>query len=312
MIKRFFSIFTAAAAIMLTLCACTSEPVKSEELSIVCTAFPQYDFAKNILGTDKGLTLLLDGKEDFHSYEPNAADIIAIGSADLLVYIGNDSEKWIEKTVAASSNPSLRTFAITDAVTVLEEETVEGMQTEHDEHEESENDEHVWLSLKNARLITEKLCEEICAVDPQNAEKYKSNAEEYITQLEELDKEYAFTVSQAARKTLIFADRFPFRYLVEDYGLEYYAAFPGCSAETEASFETMATLIDKTVASGVPYVFIIDGSDGSIAEAVSKSTGAGILVLDSCQSVSTDDIADGKSYLGAMKNNLEALGEVLG
>lgn len=312
MIKRFISILAATAAIMLTLCACTSEPVKSEELSIVCTAFPQYDFAKNILGSDKGLTLLLDGKEDFHSYEPNAADIIAISSADLLIYIGNDSEKWIEKTVAASSNPSLRTFAITDAVSVLEEETVEGMQTESDEHDEAENDEHVWLSLKNASIITEKLCEEICAVDPENSEKYKSNAEKYISQLQELDKEYAFTVSEASRKTLIFADRFPFRYLVEDYGLEYYAAFPGCSSETEASFETMATLIDKATATGTPYVFIIDGSDGSIAEAVSKSTGAGILVLDSCQSVSADDIAAGKSYLGAMKSNLEAIKEVLG
>lgn len=312
MIKRFISVFTAAAAIVLTLCACTSQPVKSEGLSIVCTAFPQYDFAKNILGSDEGLTLLLDGKEDFHSYEPNAADIIAVGSADLLVYIGDTSEKWVEKTVAASSNPSLRTFAITDAVKVLDEETVEGMQEKHDEHDGDEKDEHVWLSLRNAVAITEKLCDEICAVDPANAEKYKSNAASYTEKLRSLDSEYALAVSAASRNTLIFADRFPFRYLVEDYGLEYYAAFPGCSAETEASFETMAALIDKTVASGVPYVFIIDGSDGSIAEAISKSTGAGILVLDSCQSVSADDIADGKSYLGAMENNLAALKEVLG
>lgn len=311
MFKKIVSLITAITAVMLVLCSCENQPVKNEGLSIVCTAFPQYDFAKNILGSDDGLTLLLDGKEDFHSYEPNAADIIAIGSADLLVCIGKDSEKWIEKTVAAASSESLRIFAITDAVNALEEETVEGMQTdEHDEHG-SELDEHVWLSLRNAVKIIERLCEEICAVDSQNVDTYRKNAAEYIEKLNALDEEYTQAVSNAVRKTVIVADRFPFRYLVEDYGLKYYAAFPGCSAETEASFETMATLINKTKETKAPYVFIIDGSDGSIAEAVGKSTGAGVLVLDSCQSVSSDEIKSGKNYLDSMRNNLSALKEVL-
>ena len=304
----------AAALLLLSLASCSIQPINSEGLSIVCTAFPQYDFAKNILGTDKGLTLLLDGKEDFHSYEPNAADIVKIATADLFIYIGEDSEKWVKKTLAAAGNDKLNTFTLTEAVNLLEEETVEGMQAEEEHHhgkDEAEQDEHVWLSLRNAAKITDKLCEAICSVDPQNAEKYRANAKEYITRLNELDSEYSAAVSSAKRDTLIFADRFPFRYLVEDYGLKYYAAFPGCSAESEASFETMATLINKTEETGTPYVFIIDGSDGSIAEAVCKATGAGTLTLDSCQSVSADDIAAGESYLGAMTDNLTKLKEAL-
>lgn len=258
--------------------------------------------------------MLLDGKEDFHSYEPNAADIVKIATADLFIYIGEDSEKWVKKTLAAAGNDKLNTFTLTEAVNLLEEETVEGMQAEEEHHhgkDEAEQDEHVWLSLRNAAKITDKLCEAICSVDPQNAEKYRANAKEYITRLNELDSEYSAAVSSAKRDTLIFADRFPFRYLVEDYGLEYYAAFPGCSAESEASFETMATLINKTKETGTPYVFIIDGSDGSIAEAVCKATGAGTLTLDSCQSVSADDIAAGESYLSAMTDNLTKLKEAL-
>ena len=304
----------AAALLLLSLASCGIQPISSEGLSIVCTAFSQYDFAKNILGTDKGLTLLLDGKEDFHSYEPNAADIVKIATADLFIYIGEDSEKWVKKTLAAAGNDKLNTFTLAEAVNLLEEETVEGMQAEEEHHhgkDETEQDEHVWLSLRNAAKITDKLCEAICSVDPQNAEKYRANAKEYITRLNELDSEYSAAVSSAKRDTLIFADRFPFRYLVEDYGLEYYAAFPGCSAESEASFETMATLINKTEETGTPYVFIIDGSDGSIAEAVCKATGVGTLTLDSCQSVSADDIAAGESYLGAMTDNLTKLKEAL-
>ncbi len=311
MFKKIISLITAITAMTVVLCSCENQPVKSDGLSIVCTAFPQYDFAKNILGSDEGLTLLLDGKEDFHSYEPNASDIIAISSADLLVCIGNDSEKWIEKTVAAASSDSLRIFAITDAVNVLEEETVEGMQADGRDEHESELDEHVWLSLRNAVKITERLCEEICAVDSENADKYRINAAEYIEKLNSLDEEYTSVMSNAVRKTVIVADRFPFRYLTEDYGLEYYAAFSGCSAETEASFETMATLINKTKENEVPYIFIIDGSDGSIAKAVEKATDAGILVLDSCQSVGADEIENGKNYLDAMRNNLSALKEAL-
>lgn len=316
MFKRIIAA-AAATLLLLSLCSCGVQPIKPEGLSIVCTAFPQYDFAKNILGSDKGLTLLLDGKEDFHSYEPNAADIVKIATADLFVYIGEDSEKWVKKTLAAAGNDKLNTFTLTEAVNLLDEETVEGMQAEDEHHhhhhddEDEEQDEHVWLSLRNAAAITDKLCDAICAVDPQNTDKYRANADAYIARLNALDGEYTAAVSGAKRNTLIFADRFPFRYLVEDYGLKYYAAFPGCSAESEASFETMATLISKTEETGTPYVFIIDGSDGSIAEAVCKATGAGTLVLDSCQSVSADDIAAGESYLGAMTDNLIKLKEAL-
>ena len=166
--------------------------------------------------------MLLDGKEDFHSYEPNAADIVKIATADLFIYIGEDSEKWVKKTLAAAGNDKLNTFTLTEAVNLLEEETVEGMQAEEEHHhgkDETEQDEHVWLSLRNAAKITDKLCEAICSVDPQNAEKYRANAKEYITRLNELDSEYSAAVSSAKRDTLIFADRFPFRILLRITGL---------------------------------------------------------------------------------------------
>ena len=304
----------AAALLLFSLASCGIQPISSEGLSIVCTAFPQYDFAKNILGTDKGLTLLLDGKEDFHSYEPNAADIVRIATADLFIYIGEDSEKWVKKTLAAAGNDKLNTFTLTEAVNLLEEETVEGMQAEEEHHhgkDEAEQDEHVWLSLKNAQTLCSAISSVLQQIDPDNKDTYAANASAYIKKLSALDADYQAAVNAAACKTVLFGDRFPFRYLVEDYGLEYYAAFPGCSAESEASFETMATLINKTKETGTPYVFIIDGSDGSIAEAVCKATGAGTLTLDSCQSVSADDIAAGESYLSAMTDNLTKLKEAL-
>ena len=185
------------------------------------------------------------------------------------------------------------------------------MEVDHDHGEHRAPDEHVWLSLKNAVKITQALCDAVCEIDTENSVVYKTNAENYIAKLSKLDEEYSDTVNSAARKTLMFADRFPFRYLVEDYGLTYYAAFAGCSSESEASFQTMAFLIDKTKELSLPVVLTIDGSDGSIAKTVCEESGAKSAELNSCQSVSAEDIANGTSYLGIMKNNLEVLREAL-
>lgn len=303
--------------ILVSLCGCGGEVSKSEGLSIVCTAFPQYDFIKNILGSEEGLTLLLDDGADLHSYEPTAQDIMKIGSSDLFVYVGGSSDSWVEGALKSANSPSLVTVALMDLVDTYTVEYVAGMEHDHSEHHKAhggdhgEEDEHVWLSLKNAAKITQALCDAVCDADPEKAEIYQANAEAYIGKINVLDTQYQSTVDSAKRKALLFADRFPFRYLTEDYGITYYAAFAGCSSESEASFKTMAFLIDKTNELELPAVITIDGSDGSIAETVCSSAGAEILTLDSCQSVSSADIQNGTSYLGIMENNLETLREAL-
>ncbi len=316
--KKTFSLIITFILIISVFCGCTNQSEnKQNGLSIVCTAFPQYDYAKNILGSDETLTLLLDDGADLHSYEPTAQDIIAIGSADIFIYIGGNSDLWVEGALKSANNPQLKTIALMDIVDTYEVEYIAGMEHSHGEHisahggDHSEEDEHIWLSLKNAVKITENLCNAICEADPENSELYKNNAQKYISSLSKLDNEYSDTVESAKRKTLLFADRFPFRYLTEDYGLEYFAAFAGCSSESEASFKTMAFLIDKTNELQLPAVLTIDGSDGSIAEMIIKSSNSKILSLDSCQSVSITDIKNGTSYLGIMQRNLEVLKEVL-
>ena len=286
---------------------------------IVCTAFPQYDFIKNIIDTDDGLTLLLDDGADLHSYEPTAQDIIKISSADLFIYCGGVSDDWVGAVLKSASNPHLKVIAMMDLVDTLKEEYIAGMQQENHKHEHheahagnhSDEDEHIWLSLKNAAIITQFLCKSICEIDPANEEKYRTNAKNYISQLNSLDSEYQSVVDSAARKTILFADRFPFRYLAEDYGLTCFAAFAGCSSESEASFETIAFLIDKTNELDLPVILTIEGSDGSLAKTVCESTGAKTAVLNSCQSVSSADIADGESYINIMKSNLDILREAL-
>ncbi len=310
--KKTVSVLLAAVFAVLTLCACGKTVDEKSGLNIVCTSFPQYDYIKNIIGSDKGLTLLLDDGGDLHSYEPTAQDIITISNADLFVYVGGTSDKWVESTLKAAANQEIKAIALMDYVETYAEEYVAGMEHKHtDTDEHGTLDEHIWLSLRNAAKITQALCEIICDIDTENAPIYKANAEKYIAELNALDTEYTATVKSAKRDTLIFADRFPFRYLVEDYGLTYYAAFAGCSSESEASFQTMAFIIDKTKELELPVVLTIDGSDGSIAKSVCEATGAKSAMLDSCQSVSAQDIQNGTSYINIMKSNLNVLREAL-
>lgn len=317
--KKIFSIIISIIIALITLCSCGNQIKKSERLSIVCTAFPQYDFVKNIIGTTEGLTLLLDDGADLHSYEPTAQDIIKIGSADIFIYGGGVSDDWVEGVIKSANNPELKVIATMDLVDTLKEEYVAGMQQENHDHEHNKahngdhsgEDEHIWLSLGNAVKITRSLCESICEIDQEKAGTYRTNAENYISELTALDEEYKNVVESSTRKTVLFADRFPFRYLIDDYGLTYFAAFAGCSSESEASFETLAFLIDKTKELHLPVVLTIEGSDGSLAETVCESSGAETAVLDSCQSVSSADIENGTSYISIMKSNLEVLREAL-
>ena len=295
---------------------------KSGNIQIVATIFPEYDWVMNILGDNPAgaeVTLLLDNGVDLHSYQPTTDDILKISTCDLLIYVGGESDGWIEDVLKNPANSDMVAINLLETLgdSVKEEEEVEGMQ-EEDEHEhgeeEPEYDEHVWLSLKNAMLMTEKLTEAIETMDPVNSKVYEANATAYKDKLAELDHKYADAVSNGRTKTLLFGDRFPFRYLVDDYGLNYYAAFAGCSAETEASFETITFLSQKVDELSLNAVMTIEGKDHSIAETIVENTKNGdqrILTLDSIQSVTSEDAAAGVTYLSIMESNLEVLKEAI-
>lgn len=302
------------AAVMLSSCDKNSADSENEsvstdsgELKIVTTIFPIYDWVKNITGG--GNVVYLDGNGiDLHSFEPTANDIVKLSDADMFIYIGGESDKWVDAAVKSADNSKLVTLSLIELTGSLEEETVEGMEADE---EDAAADEHVWLSLKKAEKAVRGIADALCKADAKNADTYNANAEAYINKLLELDKKYEETVSSSKNKTLLFADRFPFRYLTEDYGIGYYAAFPGCSAESEASFETMSFLINKTKELKLPCIIKIDGSDGKIADTVSEATDAKILTMNSCQSVTDKDIDGGITYISVMEENLNIIKEAL-
>lgn len=291
--------------------------------SIVCTTFPQYDWIRNIIGGDSDkfkLTMLLDQGMDLHSYQPTAEDIAKIADADMFVYVGGESDGWVDSALKEATNKDMKVVNMLDALgtAVKEEEVVPGMQTDEDEEagedEGSEYDEHVWLSLKNAATLTDILAENIQEIDPGNKEDYVDNAAEYVDRLSDLDGRYELTVSKGKRQAILFGDRFPFRYMADDYGLTYYAAFVGCSAESEASFETITFLAQKVDELKLPVILTIEGADHSIAESIKKTTDSKnqeILTMNSMQSVTAKAVADGETYLNVMEDNLNVLSQAL-
>ena len=293
----------------------------NKKLNIVATIYPEYDWVLQILGEEKAnaeVTLLLDNGVDLHSYQPTAEDILKISECDLFIYVGGESDEWVEDVMASANNKDLVTIDLLETLgdKAKEEELIEGMQgEEEDEGEEGpEYDEHVWLSLKNAGIFVDEISEKLQSLDAEHAETYKKNAEAYKEKLLDLDKRFEEVVSASSTKTLLFGDRFPFRYLIEDYGLSYYAAFIGCSAETEASFETIAFLSQKTDELALSSVITIEGSDQKIAKTIIENTSTKdqkILVMDSMQSVTSKDLKTDISYLSIMEKNLETLEEAL-
>lgn len=308
-------------AVGLTGCQSSTNNTGTAPYSIVCTTFPQYDWLREIIGAQENrfsLTLLLDKGGDLHSYQPTAENIARISSADLFVYVGGESDAWVEDALKGAVNKEMRVVNLMDALgdKVREEELVEGMQctAEEDKSKETEYDEHIWLSLKNAAYLTEVLMETVQELDTENAQNYAANAAAYIGALEALDKEYADAVAKSQTKTVLFGDRFPFRYLTEDYGIRYYAAFVGCSTETDASFETITFLSGKVDELGLHTILAIEGSDQKIAEIIRENThdkNQQIQTVNSLQSVTAKEIADGATYLGAMRENLEILKSAL-
>ena len=291
---------------------------KNSKKTIICTIYPQYDWIMNIVG-DKtdifDISYLTQKGMDLHNYQPNIQDIAKLSECDLFVFVGGESDKWVQKAVSQAKNKNLKAFNMLEILgdKVREEEIVEGMEHNHegDEDEnEAEYDEHIWLSLKNAKIIVEKLSTQIAELDSANSKFYKSNAQSYIAKLDNLDKEYAQTVSSSKNKTILFGDRFPFRYLADDYGINYFAAFVGCSADTEASFETIAFLSKKVDELNLHTILTIEKSDKKIAETIkknSKSKNQKILEMNSIQSVSAREIKNGTNYIELMKQNLSVL-----
>ena len=291
--------------------------------SIVCTTFPQYDWIRNIIGDDSDkfqLTMLLDQGTDLHSYQPTAEDIAKIADADMFVYVGGESDGWVESALKEATNKDMKVVNMLDALgtAVKVEEVVPGMQAEEEEETEEgegpENDEHVWLSLRNAVTLTDALSENIQEIDPANKEDYVENAGKYVDKLNDLDGRYALTISKGKRQAILFGDRFPFRYMADDYGLTYYAAFVGCSAESEASFETITFLAHKVDELKLPVILTIEGADHNIAESIKNATESKnqeILTMNSMQSGTAEDMADGETYLNMMEDNLNVLSQAL-
>lgn len=342
------SVTSATSSAAASSTASTKSEAKTDDankkFSVVCTIFPEYDWIRQLVGDKKDnyeITYLLDKGVDLHSYQPTAEDIAKIANCDLFVYVGGESDGWVNDALKESKNDKMQVVNLLETLgkNVKPEEVVEGMQEEdehdhdhddkdhddkdhdhedadhdHDHEEETEYDEHVWLSLRNATALVNTLAEKLQTIDPENKDYYATTAADYTAKLGDLDSRYLATIKKAKVKTVLFGDRFPFRYLVDDYGLKYYAAFVGCSAETEASFETVAFLAKKTDDLKLKSVLVIENSDQKIAKKIVETTkdkSQNIVVLNSMQSITNEDIANGATYLSIMESNLKALTSAL-
>ena len=318
--KRIISLLLALAlSLSLAACAAPAEKADGGKLQIVTTLFPYYDFARAIAQDRADVTLLLSPGREAHSFEPTPLDAVTISEADVFLYNGGEGEYWVESMLDAAGEHIAVASRMMDYVDALNEEYVEGMQGadghdhdhdhEEDEHDsdEIEYDEHIWTSPKNAVVLCRAVCDAICRADAENAAFYRANCENYCAQLEDLDARFAALCESAPRRLLIFADRFPMLYFCREYGLDYRAAFHGCSGDTEPSLATIKFLIDKVEDEDIPVVYTIDFGTKKVAGVVSECTGAAIETLYSMQTVSRADFDAGETYLTLMERNFEAL-----
>lgn len=319
--KNIFSIKKALIALLVvafisfSFSGCKSNSSSSNDagnkskLSIVSTIFPGYDFAKQVCGNDASVTLLLPPGSESHTYEPSAQDIIKIQNCDLFIYVGGESDTWVEKILSSLSKP-IKTIKMIDCVTALEEELKEGMEGENDS-DEKEYDEHVWTSPVNAAKIVKAITDSLCEIKDENAQQFKVNSAAYTEKINNLDAEFKNFFSTVKNKTLIFGDRFPLRYFVDEYGLDYYAAFPGCSEDTEPSAKTVAFLIDKVKELNVSTVFYIEFSSHKIADSIAQSTGTKTAQFNTCHNVSNEQMENGATYVSLMEENLKTLKDAM-
>lgn len=301
-------LIAALLCLCLMLCGCTAQPEKPHDetkLQIVCTSFPAYDFAREIAGDRAELTLLIKPGSEVHSYEPTPKDMIRIQESDLFICTGGESEQWAKTLIT----PELNTIYMMDCVDTVEE-SADGIYNAEDG--EPELDEHVWTSPLNAIKISEEICNVLCKLDTDNAEAYKTNFAAYMAQLMALDREFRQVIKNSGKHTLVFADRFPMRYFALEYGLDCYAAFPGCSSETEPSAKTVAYLIDRVREDKIPAVLYMEFSNQKMADVICEDTGCKKLPFYSAHSVSAEQFEQGASYLDLMRINLNSLKEALG
>ena len=301
-------LIAALLCLCLMLCGCTAQPEKPHDetkLQIVCTSFPAYDFAREIAGDRAELTLLIKPGSEVHSYEPTPKDMIRIQESDLFICNGGESEQWAKTLIT----PELNTIYMMDCVDTVEE-SADGIYNAEDG--EPELDEHVWTSPLNAIKISEEICNALCKLDTDNAEEYKMNFAAYKAQLMALDREFRQVIKNSGKHTLVFADRFPMRYFALEYGLDCYAAFPGCSSETEPSAKTVAYLIDRVREDKIPAVLYMEFSNQKMADVICEDTGCKKLPFYSAHSVSAEQFEQGASYLDLMRINLNSLKEALG
>ena len=314
--KKFVS--TLAAFVMLLSCLMAPAALADDKISVVTTIFPIYDWVRQVAGDNLSnidLTMLLDNGVDLHSYQPTAQDMMKVSNADLFIYVGGESDEWVEDVLEAAPNADIRAINLVEAMgeDIKMEEMVEGMEHAEEEDEE-EADEHVWLSLHNAEKLVKVIADVLAEIDGELADTYLNNAKEYEKKLSALDERYKETISSAAFDTLLFADRFPFRYLTDDYDLKYYAAFSGCSAESEASFDTVAFLIGKLNELALPAVIRLEDGRINIADTIIRDSATKdqrIVILHSMQQITGEDVRTGISYLSVMEDNLNALREAL-
>ena len=309
--NKFKSVLALASGLVLLTCA---HSASAKELNIIATNFPQYDFVRNITKDKAKVTMLLKIGAEAHSYEPTPKDLIAIEKSDLFVYNGGENDEWIENFLKDNLS-KLNSFAFTKEVSLRAEEEVEGMQPEaEEEHEDGEEhgfDEHVWTSPKNDEVILDKLCEAIVKLDPENKDYYEKNASDYINRFKELDQKYSELISTSKNKTLVFGDRFPLLYFAKDYGLNYYAAFKGCSNETEVSASTIKFLIDKAEQLKAPVIFKIELSSDNIASTIAESVNAKVMTFNSGHNITVEEFKAGRTMADLFSDNIPALKEAL-
>ena len=298
-----------ALLLLFSLCACakTQDKTDSGKIKIVATIFPQYDFARAIAGDLADITMLLAPGEETHTYDPSPADIITIQDADIFIYGGGESDTWMNGVLDSIDTSAMTLISLMEVCELLESD-------DHDHehsHEELPYDEHVWTSPINSKSIVEAISNALCAIDPNNADTYRSNRDEYLGKLDALDAKFRDVVSNASCDTLIFGDRFPLIYFAHEYGLDYHAAFPGCASNTEPSAATVAELIDEVKTAGIPIVFKIELSNGQVAQSIAEAAGARVETFYTCHTVSKDDFENGETYLTLMEKNIPLLKEAL-
>lgn len=287
----------------------THKNTDDKKFSIVTTNFPAYDFARAVAGDQAQIKMLLKPGVDMHGYEPSPEDIIDIENCSLFIYTGGESDEWVEGILENTRN--INTLRMMDVVKPVEEEIVEGMESEEEDKEEVEYDEHVWTSLRNAQLIIDAIQNRLSELYPDERASFAQNNANYKAKLADLDQKFQSIVDNSSRRTLVFGDRFPLRYFVDDYNLEYFAAFPGCSEQNEASSKTISYLVNKIKTEEIPVVLKIELTSDSIAQTIANETGAKVLVFSAAHNISAEDFKSGRTYADIMETNLVVLEEAL-